>query len=204
MSDIHAVILASGISSRMGFPKALMPVGNKFFLLKIFDTLTDAKISPAHIVINMGLKSSLAAQMEKFPGAEFVLNDQPAKGQIHSLQLGLEQAEKSGAKAAVVALVDQPFVKIDTILMLLDAAESLPQKILVPRRDGAHGHPILIPAVRFGDFINAPDGKTARDVLEEHQADVAYVDVDDAGAVTDVDTPEDIAKFLKAEEEELD
>ena len=111
MSGLHGVVLAGGISSRMGFPKALMPLGNSFFLLTIYAKLTASGAKPVHMVINTGLASSLEAQKARFPDGTFVLNPEPGLGQIQSLRLGLRAAADGGAEAALVALVDLPLVQ---------------------------------------------------------------------------------------------
>jgi molybdenum cofactor cytidylyltransferase len=194
MANLEGVILAGGISSRMGFPKALMPIGDSFFLLKVYQTLVDAGVTPVHVVVNSGLRSSLDAQMAKFPEAEFVPNNEPAKGQIYSLQLGLRSAQSEDADAAVVALVDQPYIRPETVVRLVQAAAAAPDKIIVPSHDGQHGHPFVIPAALFEAFINAT-GATARDIIHQHQSSVQELAVDDPGTLADVDSPEDLLKL---------
>jgi molybdenum cofactor cytidylyltransferase len=196
MSELHGVVLAAGISSRMGFPKALIPIGSSFFLLTVYEKLVSAGVSPVHIVINKGLRGSLDAQVARFPEADFVLNQEPALGQIHSLELGLKAAGAGGAKAAVVTLVDMAFVQAETVQLLVDAVDVSPEKIIVPRSDGKHGHPMIVPASRFADFSGLPAGKSARDVLHEHADWIEYVDVADQNILLDVDTPEDLAKAM--------
>ena len=200
MSGLHGEILAGGISSRMGFPKALMPIGDSFFLLSIYTKLVEAGAAPVHIVINTGLQSSLNAQMSRFPEARFVLNREPAHGQIHSLRLGLAQARDAGAAGAMVALVDQPLVAPSTVRALAEAAGREPDKLVVPRCGGKRGHPYVVPAALFGAFTDAAAGATARDVLDAHAADAVYVEVNDEGIHQDVDTPEDMARLSLSED----
>ncbi len=40
--NLHGIILAGGISSRMGFPKALAPYSDTFFLHAVYRGLADA------------------------------------------------------------------------------------------------------------------------------------------------------------------
>ena len=195
MAKLEGIILAAGISSRMGFPKALMPVGDSFFLLQVYRRVALAGAKPVHIVINSGLRSSLDAQMEKFDEGEFVLNTEPAKGQLHSLQLGIKAAQTSGAQAALVALVDQPFIKEETIAQVVAAAAQAPDKIIVARHNGQNGHPFIVPARVFDDFISAPSHTTARDVIHAHEPLLLFADVDDPAVLADVNSPEDLMKF---------
>jgi len=201
MGGIHGVVLAGGISSRMGFPKALLPFGKSFFLHRIYESLVAAETVPVHIVINAGLHSCLKSQAKQFPHGDFVLNKEPARGQIHSLQLGLEATKKAGAEAAVVALVDQPAIAVDTITSLCEAHRSEPGNIYVARFEGQPGHPVLIPAALFDAFLSAAEGKTARDVMAEHAAAVRYVDTADPQVTADVDSPEDLARLRQSEDD---
>lgn len=198
MAGLQGVILAGGISSRMGFPKALMPIGTSFFLLAIYQKLVAAGAKPVQIVINTGLRSSLEAQVNKFPDGSFVLNDKPAKGQIHSLKLALEAAASAGADAAMVALVDQPVIQDATLTTLIQRAAAAPTKIIVPQVGDKHGHPIIIPKDKFAAFTGAPEAKTARDIIHENAASVEYVTLTDMSVVADVDSPDDLLKLTNA------
>jgi CTP:molybdopterin cytidylyltransferase MocA len=195
MGGLHGLVLAGGISSRMGFPKALMPIGNSFFLLRIYEQLVSAGVSPVHMVINTGLRSSLEAQMSKFAAGKLVLNGEPALGQIHSLKLGLQSAASSGAAGVLVALVDQPGISPDTLREIREKSAAAPGKIIVPVCDGKNGHPIVIPAACFGAFVDAPKGKNARDVIEENADTVKHVEIRDSQILADVDSPEDLANM---------
>lgn len=195
MAKLEGVILAAGISSRMGFPKALMPTGNSFFLYEVYRKLVEAGVTPVHIVINTGLRSSLEAQMEKFTQGKFVLNSEPQKGQIHSLQLGLLEAQANGAEAVMVALVDQPSIHDDTIAEIAGASLLNSDKIVVPTFEGKHGHPYVIPAKYFDAFIKAPEHCTARDVIQSNESALSFAEVEDEAVLLDADSPEDLFKL---------
>ena len=202
MSGVHGVILAGGISSRMGFPKALMPIGDSFFLRSIYDKLVGAGVSPVHIVINTGLQSSLSAQMNKFTEGRFVLNREPGLGQLRSLQLGLVAAQEAGADAVMMALVDQPLVDQGTVKVLVEKYGQEHGKLVLPLFEGKRGHPFIIPAAHFDAFIkaDAAGGSTARDVLDSLADSSVCVEVQDAGVCQDVDTPEDMGKLSLSED----
>lgn len=201
MAYVQSIVLAGGISSRMGFPKALLPFGNSFFLHRVYESLVAAEVTPVHIVINAGLANSLKSRTKEFPQAQFVLNKDPALGQIHSLQLGLQSAREAGAEAAVVALVDQPAIAVTTIAKLCEAFQGAPQCIYIAAYEGRTGHPLLIPEKFFDDFLSAAEGRTARDIIADQQDFVRIVETDDPQVVADVDSPEDLARLRELENE---
>jgi CTP:molybdopterin cytidylyltransferase MocA len=192
----------------MGFPKALMPIGTSgsFFLMAVYNLLHGAGAEPVHVVVNSGLHTMLRPQMDKFPHATFHPNVDPNMGQIHSLQIGLREAQAAGARAVIVALVDQPNVQTATLQQLLKSAEQFPGKIIVPRYEAHRGHPFVVPAEQFASFIDAPASATAKDVLDAIAADVLPVDVDDAAVIHDIDSPADMsaAPAPTTDDEDLD
>lgn len=201
MAGVHSLVLAGGISNRMGFPKALMPFGQSYFLHRIYETLVAAETDPVYIVINTGLYACLKSPHKEFPRGRFVQNPDPARGQIHSLKLGLGAARQDGAHAVVVALVDQPAIQVGTILELVAAYRRDPNHLLIATYGGKTGHPILIPSGLFDAFLDAPEGQTARDIIARHADCVELVETRDPQVVADIDSPEDLARLHELETE---
>jgi CTP:molybdopterin cytidylyltransferase MocA len=158
------------------------------------------------MVINTGLKSSLEAQVHNFPDGELVLNSEPARGQLHSLCLGLQAAAAGDAVGALVALVDQPAIQPATFAAIAAAATAHPAKIILPAYGGQTGHPIVIPRGAFEAFISAPPGQTARDVIKGLADMTQTIEVSDGNILKDIDSPEDLAKATKpaSDDDEID
>lgn len=199
MGEIQSIVLAGGISNRMGFPKALLPFGNSFLLHRIYETLVAAETFPVHIVINAGLHASLKAREKQFPHAEFVTNKEPARGQIYSLQLGIASAKASAANAVVVALVDQPAIRVGTVTKLCEAFRKQPNSIAIACYGGMPGHPVLVPSELFDAFLHAKPEQTARDVIAAHASRVQHVETDDPQVVSDIDSPADLERLRELE-----
>jgi CTP:molybdopterin cytidylyltransferase MocA len=99
--------------------------------------------------------------------------------------------------------VDQPVIAISTLTKLAEHALNAPECIYVATYQSRHGHPIVIPSKWFEKFLNAPQGKTARDVLAELSEHVRYVECEDPQVLADIDSPEDLTR-LKLDDDELD
>lgn len=193
VQSYHGLILAAGTSSRMGFPKALLSIGDSFFLHKVYCTFLAAGVRPVLIVTNQGLLECMGEErMKLFEGVQFIANHHVEAGQIHSLQLGLETAKAQGAKGVLVGLVDALWVKRETISALLETARANPDCIVAPTFEGRHGHPFFIPVCVFKRFLAATG--TAQEVMHSLAEKTVYAEVSDAGVLKDADTPEDLSK----------
>jgi molybdenum cofactor cytidylyltransferase len=191
---IGAVILAAGESSRMGRPKALLPLRegeSPTFLGRLAATARRAGLEPLRIVVGKHGREIEEAHPELSDC--LVLNERPDLGQLHSLRLGLESMG-GVVDAAVIFLVDHPFVTMETVQALMEAYSAEGKPIIIPVCRGRRGHPVLFGRELFGDIFHAPLEQGARHVVRSHPDLVKHLEVDDPGVLADIDTPEDYEK----------
>lgn len=198
------VILAAGVSSRMGTDKALLPwppqvagqpPSKDTFLSAAIRSLT---LATDFILVVVGKNEAALAPIAYANGASVVTNPDPSRGQFSSLQVGLHEVLNRGRDAAVITLVDRPPVSSATVQLLRDAFESAPQNIwaVVPELSGKHGHPYLVGRELIEVFLQAPPTANARDVEHRYQDRIQYVAVSDPFAALNINTPEDYAALL--------
>jgi CTP:molybdopterin cytidylyltransferase MocA/xanthine/CO dehydrogenase XdhC/CoxF family maturation factor len=191
MSRVLGIVLAAGRSERMGWPKPLLPHGERSFLRAAVETLAEGGCAMVAVVV-----ASREAELEaRSAGAVVVWNDATASEQVDSLRLGLDAAD-DGVTGALVLPVDHPLVATATVRALLAAHAARPDAVVRPTRDGRPGHPTLFPrslwpALRHADL---PDG--ARSLVEDPTTDTLDVPVDDDGVLADVDTPSAYERYL--------
>ncbi len=102
-------------------------------------------------------------------------------------------AAAAGADGFVVALADMPWIAPATILAVAHAVGE-GAEIVAPTYRGERGHPVGF-AGRYGNALEALSGdEGARTVILARQWVLRTFDVDDPGAVRDVDRPEDLAR----------
>jgi molybdenum cofactor cytidylyltransferase len=177
-----AVILAAGASSRMGRPKAFLEYRGETFLgrlVRIFRVYCEDVLVVTSA--DMGVD-----------GARVVMNPEPERGMLSSLQCGLA-AIGPEAQAAVFTPVDVPAITGSTVGRVV--TEWSGEAIRIPRFKGRRGHPVLVSQGLIAEFLAMPSTARTNEVIRRHEGEIAYVDVDDPGILTDVDTPADYERL---------
>jgi molybdenum cofactor cytidylyltransferase len=196
---IAGIILAAGASSRMGSPKALLDYRGETFIERLVRVL--ASVCDPVIVV-LGYHAAVIRSRVEATAA-IAINPAPERGQLSSLQTGLEVLPAE-AEGFLFTPVDSPAVEIETIERL--AAEFRrrdPATLLViPRIDLGHGvqrgHPIFATRTIADEFLALPVTAKASEVIHRHVPRTVYVDVNDPGILTDIDDPEAYRRLSEA------
>lgn len=197
---LSAIILAAGDSTRMGSPKALLPVpGGPAFVSAIVKTLAAAAISDIVIVTGRDHDRVVEAlQRDTLSAvARVVRNPDPGRGQLSSLWAGMDAVVSSSTEAIIMTLVDVPLVAAATVRRVIDEWQRTRAPIVRPARGGRHGHPVIFDRVLFDELRQAPLDAGAKVVVRAHASAIVDVEVDDEGSLTDVDTPADYAALTR-------
>ena len=189
---IPALVLAAGKSTRMGRPKAMLPLaGGDTFLTRIVRTFLEADIDDVVVVVG----ADAAVIVDEFAAsglaARFVENTEFEQGQLSSLLAGLRVVDRSGLAATLVMLVDVPFVAASTVRAVVERYRRTRAPVVRPVRGAQHGHPVLIDRSLFDAIRAADPNDGAKGIVRAHASPAGDVEVDDEGAFTDIDTPED-------------
>lgn len=194
--EFAAVILAAGSSSRMGMPKALLDAGaDTTFLDRLAGIFLDCGCA-VYAVLGADAER-IAASVRRSSEIVFILNPDPARGQISSLQCGLRVAAR-GVKGVFFTPVDAPAVQRETVRVLMDAIDD--SDYVIPAFNGKHGHPVLLRASCAGAFMALPEGATARDVLLARRSSTRVVEVPDSAILDDIDDPAAYEKWRQQAE----
>lgn len=188
---IAGIILAAGASSRMGSPKALLEYRGETFVNRLVRVLSSA-CDPVIVVLGFHAE----AIRERVDGATIVVNPDPARGQLSSLQTGLH-AVPEDAEAVLFTPVDSPSVKASTIARVVEAFRSRDQNTLlvIPRFQGKRGHPVCTAREVIAEFLALPATSRAKEIVNRHEARTLYIEVDDPGVLADIDDPEAYQKL---------
>jgi molybdenum cofactor cytidylyltransferase len=187
---IPAVVLAAGLSTRMGRPKPLLPLpGGDTFVSKIVRSFLEAGVDDVVVVLGHEADAVAAQLIESGVAARFVINESYATGQLSSVLRGLNAIDRPGVRAMLLTLVDVPLVSAATIRAVVDRYKATQAPIVRPVRGDEHGHPVLIDRSLFGLIRTADTSAGIKPVVRAHVSAAGDVPVDDAGAFVDIDTP---------------
>jgi CTP:molybdopterin cytidylyltransferase MocA len=183
-NPVALVIIGAGAGKRFGGPKAEATLGDgRRFLDAIVETATSAGLDPIVAVLPPGVAAPA--------GVRVVVNAKPDSEQIVSARLGLAQLTSAPVTSALIWPVDHPFVSLESVLAILDAARRTGAHIVVPVHGSRRGHPTWFHRDTWRELMTVADGG-ARAVIRAQPARVGAVEVPDAGVLRDIDTRDDL------------
>ena len=190
---ISAIVLAAGMSRRMGRPKLLLPLGGELAIQRVVRTVTCSAADETIVVVGHR-RAEMEDALKHLP-ARVVYNPDYAQGEmLSSIQTGLRAASPQ-ATAALIVLGDQPGISTAVIARIVTALRAHGDRICLPTYGGRRGHPIGLPRRFWPEVLALGGDASLRDVIRRHQADIMEVAVPDEAVLVDMDTPEDYKRI---------
>ena len=209
---IIAVVLSAGESSRMGRPKALLPIQGQKFIERIIRVIGQSRVGRTIVVLGHHA-DQLRGQIEHLP-VEVVINPDYRSGQLSSLQAAIRhisgddpgpdegdrhRPQRAGCDGMLVHLVDHPFIDVALVDALIESFFETKKMIVVPRYKGKRGHPVIFSRQLFGELLNAPFDQGAKAVVNAHRQETLEIEWQDEGITLDIDTPELYRQHVRGE-----
>ncbi len=198
-SGLSAIILAAGLSSRMGELKATLSFGTGTVLEQCIGLFRDCGIEDLLVVT--GHRRQEIGAIAELSGARVVHNPQYSSGMYSSIRVGVRHISNR-SRGFFLLPVDIPLVRSGTVRLLAQTFKAQPVHIIYPSFNGDRGHPPLVASDMIPTIINAenPEGglRSLLAMIENNQPhQVVDVDVPDANILFDMDTPEDYIEGLR-------
>ena len=195
---IAAVVLSAGESSRMGRPKALLPIEGETFIGRIVGSLKRTQVGKILVVLGHNA-DQLAAAIGPLP-VEILINPNDQLGQLSSLQVAVRTLlSDPDCDAMLVHLVDHPYIAANLVDRMIRQFYESKKDIVVPRCRGKRGHPVLFSRRLFGELLDAPMDQGAKAVVNAHGDATLEMETDEEGITVDIDTPELYRQHVKGE-----
>ena len=191
--SIGVIVLAAGLSQRMGKVKMLLPWGNTTVIGQVITTLLSVKLKEIDVVCG-GTRPLIEEALQGFPVNIFTNPDYQNGEMLRSLQVGIGSLKRS-ILAALIVLGDQPQIQATTIVNVISEYFQTGNKIVVPSYQMRRGHPWLIDRGLWGQIEALKSNQTMRDFLKDHQQLIHYFPVDNPSILQDLDTPEDYERY---------
>lgn len=126
------------------------------------------------------------------------------QGQLSSLLAGLDAIDGPLLEAVMVTPVDVPLVTPFTVAAVIGAWRRTRGPIVRPAEPSTslgaggqrHGHPVIFDRAVFADLRAADPNVGAKAVFVIYRDRIVNVEVKDAGAFEDIDTPADYQRLL--------
>lgn len=176
MAVTSALILAAGLSSRMGSIKALLPWQGKSLICHQADTLLEAGFIDVITVLGYHA-SEIKKEIEHLP-VRVVINKNYAEGKCSSILAGILNLDPLSS-FVLLTTADQPLTQ-KIVLQLICCHSMNPSSILVPSYQGKRGHPLLVPKQYYTELLQINEQtqglKRFLTIQEKH---VKTIEIDD-------------------------
>jgi len=191
---IVGLVLAAGMSRRLGRPKQLLDLAGKPLVMHVVARAIASTLD--RVVVVVGHAGDQVAKALRNQDVEIVHNPDFAAGQSTSLIAGMH-ALPMGTDAIVVLLGDQPLVSTAAIDALIEGRRNFVDPVVMTGYGDVRSHPILFGRELFAELLNSSGDQGAREVIRSHAADVLVVDSGDPTPPADVDTEEAYSRLLE-------
>lgn len=188
------MILAGGAGRRFGGSKLIASLAGQPVIRRTVAAVATTGFAEILVVTgadDAGLRASLGGlrcRMMHAPDWD--------EGMAASLRAGIA-ALAPGASGVCVFLGDMPLAPVRLCGALIEAAEQAGYAAR-PRVAGQPGHPVAFTRAAFADLVLLRGDQGATALLKQRTGDVAYIDTDEMGALTDIDSPADLAAAERA------
>ena len=195
--SVGALIVAAGMSSRMGEFKPMLNIGTISVAQRIIATFHRAGVDKIVMVTGynaVALERHLAGE-----GVIFLRNENYETTQMFdSVKIGLRYLEDKCDKVLFTP-VDVPLFTAHTVKAILETDE----RLVCPVCQGENGHPLLIDQSLISEILQDSGECGLRGATQRCSASLSYVEVEDYGTIRDADTPEDFEALVEYHNSQL-
>jgi len=186
---LGCVVMAAGSSSRFGGNKLAECVDGKSVFRRTLECIPAESFDTVAVVVNSPLFSDI---IKEFRFTE-IYNVFPEEGVSRTIALGLSAL--SGCDGVLFCVADQPLLRRESVMALIDLWRSGPDKIAALSHQGRRGNPCLFPARYFPELLELEGDRGGSTVIRRHEEDLILCEVDSL-QLQDIDTPEQLRALL--------
>lgn len=186
------VLLAAGTSARMrGADKLLETVDNQ----PLIRLMAERCVKAGTTRVVLGPEQD--ARRNALEGLDVeIVEAEGDDGMAASIRAGVNGLQN---RAIMIVLADMPEITASDLHLLLGLhGQGLSPIVQAADADGAPGQPVVFAAKYLKQLSKLQGDEGAKSILKAHARDLALIPLKDQRATTDLDTPEDWAKWRAA------
>lgn len=187
-SNIAAILLAAGRSSRMGQPKQLLRWGSQTVIESCVKNLREGGVD--RIVAVLGHSADEVRLALATSNVHFAVNDRADSEMGVSISTGARFLDNS-PEAILIALGDQPAIGPETIAALIDYWRRNRALAVIPEYSGRGGHPVLLDGSLKSRLLDLDPEQGLWGLLYSLGSGVHRVDFGSPFIARDIDTWQD-------------
>lgn len=180
---ITAIIMASGLSKRMGENKLLLKYKDKTIIEYVFDEISKVEFKEVIVVSSYDEIKDISKKYNY----KYIENKRNYIGQSESIRLGINNSKESFGYMFFVG--DQPLIDSKYINKMIEVFNENKDFIIIPRYKDRKGNPVIFPESKREELLSLTEDEKGKKVIT-NLCKIKYVDVSEY-MLFDIDTKKD-------------
>lgn len=199
-TNIGAIVLAAGGSSRLGTPKQLLKYAGQSLLQNSIDAVTDSSIHP--VIVVLGANAEIIKKEIENNKVHVVVNTEWHEGMASSIRYGIKILSELDplTEGIIIVLCDQPHVTSELLANLMRTYRETGKNIVACHYRDTFGPPVFFHNTMFPELLLLKGDVGAKGLISQHTSEMELVSFPE-GSI-DIDTEADY-KNLSKENREL-
>ena len=191
MKKTGAILVAAGLSSRMGDFKPMLPFGDSTIVLHIVSMLKKLGVDP--IVIVTGYRAEELEEHLSHADVRFIKNERYEKTQMFdSIILGIHAISGDCGRILIMP-ADIPAIMPETMRQVLMTDAPIVRTVYHEEA----GHPVILYTEVAETLCSYQGDRGMRGAIRESGIPITNVEVEDEGVCRDVDTKQEYEELLE-------
>ena len=196
MANVTAIILAAGLSRRMGTNKLFLDFEDKPIVQHVLYKIAQSNADEVVVVSSEVSIDRLHKMID--PTWKLIDNPDYETGMTSSIQKGVANANSDNG--LMICLADQPLITVEDYNQCIDiyADESLRDGkiIVVPFAGNKKGNPVIFSPFYRQDILDHSEPEGCKEIIQMNKSHVVRVAIKNEGILNDVDTPESYQQLI--------